>query len=352
MSFDHAAVAVFAAAALATGWGARRFLRRFRGGGDSPRRSDLFAGNALVLAFLLSVLCLAVECWTDFVYDSTDSFGMLRTTDRWFSRHYRVNNHGFRDDEDYDMGPPDAERRRVDFVGDSFTAGHGVARIADRFVGRVKSARPDWQVRCYAQNGADTGRELYFMERQCDDFAGGRYACDVVVLVYCLNDIADVTGDVQPMLQHVVDHRERGFLAEHSYVFDWLHFLATFLSEPDVRDYFGSLVAAYDGPPWDVQRESLREFRDAVKAHGGRLAVVTFPFLADLGPTYRFRAAHAKLAKLWKDEGVPALDLLPVLEPNRGKRLTVGAFDAHPNETAHAIAADAILPFLDRVLEQ
>src|SRR5262249_20566658 len=104
------------------------------------------------------------------------------------------------------------------------------------------------------------------------------------------------------------------------------------------------------GETWFAQRVLLREFHDAVKAHGGRLAVVTFPFLADLGPKYRFRAAHAKLDEFWAGEGVPALDLLPTFEANRAKTLTVGPFDAHPNETAHAIAADAILPFLDGVL--
>jgi hypothetical protein len=46
-------------------------------------------------------------------------------------------------------------------------------------------------------------------------------------------------------------------------------------------------------------------------------------------------------------EGIPCLDLLPVLEPHASEKLTVNIFDAHPNERAHELAADAIA---DRLL--
>jgi hypothetical protein len=36
------------------------------------------------------------------------------------------------------------------------------------------------------------------------------------------------------------------------------------------------------------------------------------------------------------------LDLWPVLKPHLGEGLTVNRFDAHPNERAHALAAEAI----------
>ncbi len=349
MAAEDVAPAVFLAATIGAAAAARAFLRRVRAKGRRSAR-DLVVGNLLVLAFLASLASLVGECWFRFAYDATDSFGLLRTTDRWFDRHYVVNNLRIRDDVDYDLGPRSAEfRRRVDFVGDSFTAGHGVADVEDRFANRVRAARPQWQVHVFARNGADTSDELGFLDHEADAMAGGRYAFDVVVLVYCLNDLGDITPEIQQTMWRVLSRRERGFAARWSYLFDWFRLLAVVRSEPDVADFYSSLADAYSGPIWDAQRARLRTLRDVVAAHGGRLAVVTFPFFTDLGPSYRFRDVHRKLDEFWRSENVPALDLLATFDGRDASDLVVGRYDAHPNAKAHAMAAAAILPFLDRV---
>ena len=55
---------------------------------------------------------------------------------------------------------------------------------------------------------------------------------------------------------------------------------------------------------------------------------------------------HDQLAVFWKELNVPHLDLLPVFRDSASKTLTVNRFDAHPNETAHALAGAAIGKFL------
>jgi hypothetical protein len=72
------------------------------------------------------------------------------------------------------------------------------------------------------------------------------------------------------------------------------------------------------------------------------LRVVIFPFLHDQGPRYPFAATHEKLVGHCRDAQIPVLDLEPVFRPRAGEDLTVNRFDAHPNERAHAIAAEAI----------
>src|SRR5208282_6350351 len=81
---------------------------------------------------------------------------------------------------------------------------------------------------------------------------------------------------------------------------------------PALKDYCSWLRDTYDGPLWEKQKHRLEEFRDLVRSHGGRLAVVTFPFLHQLGPDYQFQPVHDKLAQCWRELGVPELDLLPV----------------------------------------
>jgi hypothetical protein len=76
--------------------------------------------------------------------------------------------------------------------------------------------------------------------------------------------------------------------------------------------------------------------------------VVTFPFLHELGPHYEYVPVHKELDEFWQELGVPHLDLLSVYEPHQGERLTVNSHDAHPGVYAHALAADAIVRFLEK----
>jgi hypothetical protein len=83
---------------------------------------------------------------------------------------------------------------------------------------------------------------------------------------------------------------------------------------------------------------------------GGRLLVVTFPFLQALGPDSEYRPIHERLAAFWRSAGVPHLDLLHLFEGHPPEEITVSARDPHPNEQAHAMAAEAISAFVDEQL--
>jgi hypothetical protein len=48
--------------------------------------------------------------------------------------------------------------------------------------------------------------------------------------------------------------------------------------------------------------------------------------------------------------GVPVLDLLPAFQGRKAKDLWVSPGDHHPNERAHAIAANEIGRFLEELL--
>jgi hypothetical protein len=114
-----------------------------------------------------------------------------------------------------------------------------------------------------------------------------------------------------------------------------------------MRGYFDVVRDAYqDGPIWDQQKQRLLAFRNLVQANGGRLAVVTFPFLHALGPHYDYRSVHQRLDAFWHEAKVPHLDLLPLYEHLKREQLTLNSFDAHPNEYAHALATPVIEKFV------
>ena len=349
MGIETGALLIFALLPMVLAVAFRQHLRRARA--RSPdgraRAAALIVGNALMLAFLASVALLVGECWLRFAYDSTDTFGLLRTTDRWFERHWHRNAESFRDDVDYDLGAVPEGRRRVTFIGDSFTTGHGVPDVEARFANLIRAARPDLDIQVLAVNGWDTGQQLNLLANDLPPYTHGQYGTDLFVLVYCLNDICDLDPGIKPLGRELWEARQRGLLTRSSYAFDTLRFLWLISGNEDVRDYFPHLSGLYAGDVWANQRRRLTALATAGGAYGAELAVVTFPMIHQLDEEYPLRDAHASLAAHWEHAGIPHLDLLPTFAGRDADDLVVGAFDAHPNERAHALAAAAILPFLD-----
>ena len=98
---------------------------------------------------------------------------------------------------------------------------------------------------------------------------------------------------------------------------------------------------------WEIQKKRLADLQTPVEKAGGRLVVVTFPFLHRVGPQYEYRKIHQRLDAFWKEREVPHLDLLETYDGYSSKKITLNRFDAHPNEFAHRLAAEAILKFLE-----
>lgn len=345
---ENLLLAVFALGPLVAGVALYLFFRRFRLHRPTSRRLlRLLAGNLLVLLFLGALALLGGELYYRFGYDTTDSFAQAKVTRRWFERYYQMNKKGVRDSvDDYPAKPPPGQRR-VTFLGDSFTVGHGVADVADRFANRIRRMRPEWDVQVFARNGFDTGMHLAMLDNVAQ---WGTYQFDQVVLVYCVNDISDMIKPWQDKLLRISSQPPPGYLVEHSYLINTLYYRFKAASDPDLADYYRCVLDGYSGPLWDQQRARLAEIKNRVHALGGRLSVVTFPFLHTLGPENRYRPIHRKLDDFWQSLGVPHLDLLEFFEAHRSEDLMVNPRDPHPNEHAHQLASEPIEKFIAQQL--
>ncbi len=296
-------------------------------------------GNLLVFLFLLSPILLIGEVYYRFFYDTTDSFGLTKVYSEWFARHYQSNNYGMRDTIQYTLKP--IGKKRVTFLGDSFTAGHGVANVEDRFSNRLRAMRPDLEIHVFAINGWDTDIELVNLQKMKQD----GYKTDRIVLVYTLTDIADLIPEWGAILDRVYSVQP-GFLVRHSYFINTLYFRHFAASDPDISNYYGFVQSAYEGRPWERQQEILTSIQGFLAGEGIDFCVVTFPFLQDIGPDYSYRGIHKQLDDFWNRLKVPHLDLLAVYEKYRAEDLIVNRRDPHPNELAHSIAAEEIDKFL------
>jgi hypothetical protein len=215
--------------------------------------------------------------------------------------------------------------------------------MENRFVNLIRRKHPDWEVHLLALPGLDTQEELDFLSGSVKN----GYQLDEVVLVYCMNDVSDLLPQRDEGIARVQKElREMPWLPRNSYLVNTLYHRLKVRLDPFFKNYFGFVRDAYRGPLWEKQKQRLTQFRDFVQSHGGRLAVVTFPFLQLLGPNYEYQFAHQELGQLWRGLGVPQLDLLTIYKELPPAKITVNRFDPHPNEYAHALAAEAIDEFL------
>lgn len=309
-------------------------------------RLRLVAGNGLVLSIALCVVTLSGECYYRFLYDSTDSYGLSRTTGKWFSDHFQLNQSDFRDEVEYLPEIPRG-KTRITFIGDSFTAGHGINAVEHRFANLIRSST-QYEVHALARCGWDTCDhiELLDLTRRMD------YELDVVVLVYCLNDISDLLPEWNRLLDELYGQPSPGFPVEHSYFLNTIYHRLRLATMPELSSYFSFVSAGYSGEVWERQQDRLTQICGDVRSRGGKFLVVTFPFLHALEDDYQFRDIHQKLSDHWLSLRVPHLDLLETFEDHRSSDVMVNAFDAHPNPFAHRLAADVILDFLDSQLTQ
>jgi len=326
-----------------------RARRRRRGQPSRLRWINLGLSLWLVVSLLT-----AGEVAFAFFVDRSDAFNATNISRRWTELHIdrERNAMGFRDRHELRKDVP-AGTRRICFVGDSFTMGHGVVNMDDRFSNRVGAGLEAAQPGKYeVANIANLGLEIAQIEGRVKALFDEGFKIDMVVYVICLNDIeyyadmlngnkpAESAGAKKPLPQKPF------FLFSETYFLNWLYFRYKQFAQPEVRGYYDRLEGAYDSEAWTYFRQHLEQLDAVCRSRGAELRIVVFPFLHNLGPEYPFLAAHRKIDDFAKENGIRVLDLEPVFREHAGERLTVNAFDAHPNERAHAIAADAMMKSL------
>ena len=103
----------------------------------------------------------------------------------------------------------------------------------------------------------------------------------------------------------------------------------------------------YSGPIWEQQKQQLQSLHDMVTNRGGRMMVVTFPFLHALDGDYEYGQIHRDIDDFWQAANVPHLDLLSLYDDYKADELVVNPYDAHPNVFAHSLAAKSIAEFIE-----
>lgn len=280
-----------------------------------------------------------------FVYDGDPRgyFGPSATVE------HPTNSLGFRGPE-FAVRKPDGTLR-IAFLGDSFTFGEGVrfedtypertARLlAERCGGPVESLN-------FGVGGYNTVLERLLLERRVLAFEP-----DVVVLGYVLNDAEP------PQYRRVGDGIARLERAELAKGRDdprppdggiWRLRTARWIWKTlRGRERTADTIAWYranyapDEAGWRASRQALFEMADLCRRSDVPLVVLCFPILVELDGDYPFASIHAQIGRAAGEVGASFVDLLPALRGRDATELWVHPTDQHPNELAHAAAAERL----------
>ncbi|MBL4709936.1 MAG: SGNH/GDSL hydrolase family protein [Flavobacteriales bacterium] len=314
------------------------FIYKYKARLGLKKRPYLVLYNLLITAFLLSILFSIGETYYRFFVDTTDSFAINKISQRWNKRHVKLNNFQSRDNINY-TGKIAKGKRRITIFGDSFTSGYGIKDVDKRFGNLIRAKYPNIEVHIFAKNGDNS---LFQMKRIQGLIEAG-YQFDMVILAYCLNDIGNLMPETIKVNKGVrAFNSQLGFIERNSYFVNMISFRLFALNNSYFLGYSDFVLKAYEDTTWEKQKEILNTIKQSLNEVGSPLIVMTFPFLQKEIDLYEFKEVHRMINDFWKLKKVSNLDLLETYKAYLGKNLTVNKFDAHPNEFANKLAAEAI----------
>ena len=103
---------------------------------------------------------------------------------------------------------------------------------------------------------------------------------------------------------------------------------------------------------WEIAKDNILKINMIGKELGANVGFVVFPVLLELNNNYPFKEIYEIVTKFGTDNHIPTHSLRPAFMGKNAPDLWVSAYDQHPNEIAHEIAANSILPFLRRLSEE
>ena len=254
----------------------------------------------------------------------------------------KTNSLGLRDYE-YSIEKPE-NKKRVIFLGDSFTFGWGVP-LEKLYSKQVEKMLNSEEKKVEVIN-MGVGNYNSIMEVELFKRRGLTLDPDMVILMYFVND----TEPVPP-----VKSKAEYLILKNSYFMAFLfdrfvkvktHFDKNF----EWSEYYSNLYSSENSKNLAATEKAIKELINLCKDNGIRLLIVNIPELRAL-KRYKFQKATSFIRSLAEQENVSFLDLLPALVEYDPESLWVSLEDPHASELANGIIAekiyDKILPDIE-----
>lgn len=251
---------------------------------------------------------------------------------------------------------------RVYYFGDSFTYGQGVADAEDTFVHLVNVRLNEHQPlptprRFESYNGGIPASFTPHWVKLCNETLDA-YDPDLVVAVFFLRDgAAGVTsiGQIDRIRDGMQQLLRESFLFRHSQIYRlYRERRAQFEL---ARHYLAAMKVGYFGnasqtQQWRQAQADLLTLKRRAASVGAPFAVVIFPVLIALQEDYPLQDVCDEIARFCRANEIPVHSLLPTFIGHKAAPLWVSPYDQHPNARGHAIAAEGLYPFVERMIRE
>jgi len=265
----------------------------------------------------------------------------------WFKKYwFPVNSYGYRDIE------PEKNSKNDDvfFIGDSFTAGHGMKKATDRFSNVVRDQLSKGSVKMnvlnLGGNGWDTREEFENMLKFIDSSSTDP---EFVVLQYYGNDIDKLSYKNGWLFEGIKMYGDisyyTGKVVQGSYLLNYFYWL---YPRQDVNPYINFVANAYASDTLFAKHtEDLQLFIDFSQSKNIPLLVVVFPILQDVELSENLYGI--KLKKLMADKGVNYVDVGALVKDIPIKQRVVNSNDSHASILVNKLVRNEIYK---RILKQ
>jgi hypothetical protein len=223
-------------------------------------------------------------------------------------------------------------------LGDSFTAGGGIARVGDRF-SEVLAAKlsDDYDVVNLGWNGSDTIDEY----RRLTTLP---VMPEVLVLQYFGNDIEGTArqhGIVWSGSAYDDLPAPLSYLVRRSYLLNFAYWSFPHADETSYREF---LATAYGTPAvLDQHLGELTLFIERCRRHGTALLVVVFPYVGDREPSELY---VRPVTELFTAASIPVIDVTDLTTGLSISEQTVNVSDGHPSVLVHRLVGEEIYEIL------
>ncbi len=251
---------------------------------------------------------------------------------------------------------------RILFIGDSITFGWGVESDDKIFPGIIERAlnnNRDWKTikKVEVLNGGISGSVpedwINLWNR-----VGRKYQPDVVIVVYFLRDgisYMSIPNFFNRIRNKIVKKNQSSWIYKHSYLF---RIVKDKLDKYEIsQKYTSNFVQSYLGNEketkrWKQSQKLLLKLFRLIKNESSDVGFVVFPILAELNKNYPFFEVCNHIEKFVSNYQIPTHNLIQAFMGHSGPSLWVSAYDQHPNEKAHQIAAQSMLPFVEHLITE
>lgn len=293
--------------------------------------------NISLSVYMLVMLLIITETVFMFIPVSHSASNTLAGRN-WFSFYWQSNSMGYRDDE---VKEKNNLKKKIFFVGDSFTAGHGLKKRSQRFSNIVgQKLNRQYEFYNIGVNGADSDDEF-------KNLITFPVKPDVVVLQYFFNDIDNSSkhlGKWQPfpMVYSDIPLWQRP-LVRGSFLLNYIYWKFPHSGE---YDYLEQLRKAYaDTAVMKDHLISLKKITGFCRSNKIRLYVVVFPFLQNLEVSDQLAIP---VKQFFASENIDVLEVSKLVTDLPIKDRVVNVNDFHASPLVNERVAQALSSIIQK----